>query len=327
MTSGLSAPQLAPPGAAAESEASPPVPTRTGRRLGPGGMNPMIGWLFILPNLLGFLAFTLVPLISGIGISLTDWNVVSGLSGIRFVGLENFAALIGDGAFWRAVGRTVIYAGIGTPLTMLGGLVIALCLNGPIFGRTALRVIFFIPHIVSSIALGFVWLLLLHPTSGLVNLALGTLGVADPPTWLVSQQWSLMSLVLITSWAGMGFHSVIFLSALQALPADLYEAAELDGAGWWTKFTTITWRSLMPTTTFLLIMSLISHSQGFGLIAFLTQGGPGESSTTLSYLMYQTGFQYYRFGSAAAMGMMSFLGVLLLTVFFWRFQRGRGLYT
>ncbi len=297
------------------------------RRRGPGGASVTAGWLFILPNLLGFLAFTLVPLVSGIGISFTDWNVVSGLGGIRFVGLDNFAELVRDTAFWHAAGRTVLYAGVGVPLTMVGGLIIALCLDGPVFGRAALRVIFFIPHIVSSIALGFVWLLLLHPSSGPVNLALDAIGVAHPPTWLVSQDWSLFSLILITSWAGMGFHAVIFLSALQALPADLYEAAELDGAGRWRRFTTVTWPSLMPTTTFLAIMSLIGHSQGFGLIAFLTQGGPGDSSTTLSYLMYQNGFQYYRFGYAAAIGMMSFVGVLLLSVFFWRFQRGRGLYT
>ncbi|TCO15682.1 multiple sugar transport system permease protein [Kribbella steppae] len=304
-----------------------PAPTGRRRRRGPGGASVTAGWLFILPNLLGFLAFTLVPLVSGIGISFTDWNVVSGLSGIRFVGLDNFAGLVKDAEFWQAVGRTALYAGVGVPLTMLGGLIIALCLNGPVFGRSALRVIFFIPHIVSSIAIGFVWLLLLHPSSGLVNLALKEIGAAQPPTWLVSQDWSLASLILITSWAGMGFHAVIYLSALQALPTDLYEAAELDGAGPWHRFTTITWPSLMPTTTFLAIMSMIGHSQGFGLIAFLTQGGPGDSSTTLSYLMYQNGFQYYRFGYAAAMGIMSFLGVLLLSAFFWRFQRGRGLYS
>jgi multiple sugar transport system permease protein len=303
------------------------APVSRKARRGPGGASATAGWLFILPNLVGFLAFTLVPLVSGIGISFTDWNVVSGLDGIRFVGFDNFAALIRDTAFWEAVGRTMLYAGVGVPLTMLGGLIIALNLNGPVFGRSALRVIFFIPHIVSSIAIGFVWLLLLHPSSGLVNLALKATGLANPPTWLVSQDWSLVSLILITSWAGMGFHAVIFLSALQALPTDLYEAAELDGAGRWRRFTTITWPSLMPTTTFLAIMSMIGHSQGFGLIAFLTQGGPGDSSTTLSYLMYQNGFQYYRFGYAAAMGMMSFIGVLLLSAFFWRFQRGRGLYS
>ncbi|ACQ81078.1 binding-protein-dependent transport systems inner membrane component [Beutenbergia cavernae DSM 12333] len=311
---------------AVAASASPGAGPRR-KRLGPGGMSPTIGWLFILPNLLGFLAFTLVPLVSGIAITFTDWNVVSGLEGITFIGVDNFVALISDDKVWRAVGRTFLYAGIGVPLTMAGGLVIALCLNGPVFGQAVLRAIFFVPHIVSSIAIGFVWLVLLHPTAGLVNQGLGNLGVADPPAWLVDQQWSLMSLILITSWAGMGFHSVIFLSALQAMQPDLYEAAELDGAGRVRKFWTITWPALLPTTTFLLIMSMIGHSQGFGLIAFLTSGGPGESSTTLSYLMYQTGFQFYRFGYAAAMGMLSFVGVALLTAFIWRIQRGRGLYT
>lgn len=288
-------------------------------------MNQAVGWWFILPNLLGFVVFTLVPLISGIGIAFTDWNVVSGFEGIHWVGFDNFVELLSDGAFWAAVGRTVLYAGVGVPLTMLGGLGIALALNAPTAGRAALRVIFFIPHIVNSIAIGFVWLVLLHPTSGLVNLALGAIGVQDPPGWLVSQGSSLLTLALIGAWAAMGFHAVIYLSALQALPLELYEAAELDGAGWWRKFRTITWPSLLPTTTFLLIMSLISQSQGFGLIAFLTGGGPGTSSTTLSFLMYQTGFQYYRFGYAGAMGIMSFLGVLLLTALMWRFQRGRGM--
>ncbi|HIT75920.1 MAG TPA: sugar ABC transporter permease [Candidatus Avipropionibacterium avicola] len=285
------------------------------------------GWLFIMPNLIGFLCFTLVPLIAGIGISFTDWNVVSGIDGITFVGLANFSALMGDSQFWWAMARTFLYAGLGVPLTMLGGLGLALVLNGPVIGRGVLRLIFFFPHIVNSIAIGFVWLLLLHPTSGVVNLLLNSLGLEEPPAWLVSQDWSLLTIILITSWAGMGFHCVIFLSALQSVPPELHEAAEIDGAGWWRRFTTVTWPSLMPTTTFLAIMSMIGHSQGFGLIAFLTQGGPGDSSTTLSYYMYQRGFQWYQFGYAAAIGVLNAIGVLALTVVMWRFQKGRGLYS
>ncbi len=285
------------------------------------------GWLFITPNLIGFLAFTLVPLIAGIVISFTDWNVVSGVDGISWVGLSNFSALMSDAQFWKAMGRTFLYAGLGVPLTMLGGLALALVLNGPVVGRGVLRLIFFFPHIVNSIAIGFVWLLLLHPSNGVVNNFLRTLGVENTPSWLVSQDWSLLTIIFITSWAGMGFHCVIFLSALQSVPPELHEAAQIDGAGWWRRFTTVTWRSLMPTTTFLAIMSMIGHSQGFGLIAFLTQGGPGDSSTTLSYYMYQRGFQYYQFGYAAAIGVLNAIGVLGLTALMWRFQKGRGLYS
>ncbi|GAB3759601.1 carbohydrate ABC transporter permease [Microlunatus parietis] len=303
-------------------------PAATRRRArGPGGMSPRVGWLFILPNLLGFGLFTLIPLLSGLAIAFTDWDVVSGLEGLSFVGLANFTELAADPAFWSAVRRTLTYAGFGVPLTMIGGMALALALNGEVPGRAALRVIFFIPHIVSSIAIGFVWLLLLNPSSGLINLALRTIGISEPPTWLVSQEWSLPSLILIAIWSGVGFHAVIYLSALQSMPADLHEAAAIDGAGPLRRFVTVTWRSLMPTTTFLLITSMISQSQGFGLIAFLTQGGPGDSSTTMSYLMYQNGFQFYRFGYAAAIGVTSFVGVLILSVLFWRLQRNQGLYS
>lgn len=283
--------------------------------------------MFILPNLLGFLAFTLIPLLAGIAISFTDWNVVSGVEGISWVGLSNFSTLMSDPQFWKAMGRTFLYAGLGVPLTMFGGLALALVLNGPVVGRGVLRLIFFFPHIVNSIAIGFVWLLLLHPSSGVVNNFLRSLGIENTPSWLVSQDWSLLTIIFITSWAGMGFHCVIFLSALQSVPPELHEAAQIDGAGWWRRFTTVTWRSLMPTTTFLAIMSMIGHSQGFGLIAFLTQGGPGDSSTTLSYYMYQRGFQYYQFGYAAAIGVLNAIGVLGLTALMWRFQKGRGLYS
>ncbi|TMR24915.1 sugar ABC transporter permease [Nonomuraea turkmeniaca] len=286
-----------------------------------------VGWLFITPNLVGFLAFTLLPLLAAIAIAFTSWNVVSGYSGITFVGLANFAEALGDGALWAAVGRTLLYAGIGVPATMMGGLGLAMLLNRDIAGRTLLRVVFFLPHVVSSVAIGLVWLLLLNPDSGPVNAGLRAIGIDAPPAWLVSETWGLPSLVLIAVWSAIGYNAVIYLSALQALPVDLYEAAAIDGANAFRRFTTVTWPALMPTTTFLAITMTISQSQGFGLITFLTQGGPGEATTTVSYFMYQQGFQFYRFGYAAAVGMISFVGVLLLTSFFWRFQKGRGLYT
>lgn len=291
------------------------------------GRSGRAGWLFLIPNLVGFVSFTLVPLLAAIAIAFTDWNVVSGYSGIRFVGLANFTEAFGDKALWSAAGRTLFYAGIGVPATMVGGLGLAMLLNRDIVGRTVLRVLFFLPHVVTSVAIGLVWLLLLNPDSGLVNAGLRATGVDAPPDWLVSQTWGLPSLVIIAVWSAMGYNAVIYLSALQDMPADLYEAAALDGAGAFRRFTKVTWPALMPTTTFLAITMTIGQSQAFGLIVFLTQGGPGDSTTTLSYYMYQQGFQFYRFGYAAAIGMLSFLGVVVLTAFFWRLQKGRGLYT
>jgi multiple sugar transport system permease protein len=289
--------------------------------------SPWVPWAFIAPNLVGMLAFTLVPVVSGLLISFTDWDVVSGLAGIRWVGLANFTELFADERFWRACGRTVLYTGVAVPVTTLLGLALAQALNRPLPGRGALRAIFFIPHIVNMIAIGTVWLLLLNPTSGLVNQGLRAAGLDDPPGWFISTTWALPALMLITVWGGIGYVAVIYLAALQNMPRDLHEAAMVDGAGAWRRFRAVTWPGLMPTTTFLGITAFIGYSQGFGLIAYLTAGGPGEATTVLSYYMYQNGFQYYRFGYAAAMGVMSFLGVLILTLLMWRYQRGRGLYT
>ncbi|HEX6685644.1 MAG TPA: sugar ABC transporter permease [Candidatus Limnocylindrales bacterium] len=299
-----------------------PVRPRATRRT-----NPWVPWAFIAPNLLGMLAFTLVPVVTGLLISFTDWNVVSGIDGIRWVGLANFTELFADKQFWAAGGRTLLYAGVSVPATTLLGLALAHALNRPLPGRGALRAIFFIPHIVNMIAIGTAWLLLLNPSSGLVNQGLRAIGVDEPPLWFISQTWALPALMLITLWGGIGYVAVIYLAALQNMPRDLYEAAMVDGAGLWRRFRTVTWPGLMPTTTFLGITAFIGYSQGFGLIAYLTAGGPGDATTVLSYYMYQNGFQYYRFGYAAAMGVVSFLGVMVLTLLLWRYQKGRGLYT
>ena len=309
----------------------PPTASRSPRSsgsTGPGGIRRWVPWAFIAPNLLGLFVFTLVPVFAGLAISFTNWNVVSGLGGIQYAGVTNFTNLFSDVEFWKALARTVFYAGMGVTLSIGLGLLLALALNQPVIGRGLLRAVFFVPSMVNAVAIGMVWLLVLHPTSGLLNRGLQVLGIGHPPGWLVSDTWALPALVLIHVWATVGYTAVIYLAALQDMPQDLYEAAMVDGAGVWRRFATVTWPGLMPTTTFLAITSLIGTSQGFGLIAFLTQGGPGDSSTTvLAYYMYQNGFQFYRFGYAAAMGVVTFAGVLVLTLLMWRYQRGRGLYT
>lgn len=294
-------------------------------RQGPSGVSTTAGWWFVLPNVIGYLGFTAIPVIFAVVIAFTSWNVVSGLDGIKPVGLENFQDLLSNQAFWGAVGRTLYYGGVSVPATLILGLLLALALNSDVIGRGVLRLVFFMPTIANQIAIGFVWLLMLHPNSGLINIGLKALGWSDPPAWLASQSGVIPALILIHIWSGVGFQALIFVAALQSVPSELYEAAQLDGAGVWQRFWTITVPALMPTITFLLVMALIGQSQGFGLIAFLTQGGPGASSTTLPYLMYQNGFQFYRFGYAAAIGLMSFIGVAILAGSFWRLQRNRGL--
>jgi multiple sugar transport system permease protein len=294
----------------------------SGRGIRPSGW---VGLAFIAPNLLGVIAFTLIPLVSVIVLAFTDWNVVSGLGGISFNGLDNFVDIARDPGFWNAVSLTLVYAGVSVPLTVLLGMGLAIALNRPLPGRGVLRAIFFLPYIVNTVAIGMTWLMLMNPSAGLVNQTLELFGLTDLPGWFASSHWALPALIVMAVWGGMGYCSLIYLSALQDAPAQLYEAAEIDGAGAWMKFRTITWRSLVPTTVFLLVTMVIGASQGFGLIALITSGGPGDSTTTISYYMYQNGFQFYRFGYASAIGLVTFLGVLVLTLLTWRAQRGRAL--
>ncbi len=284
------------------------------------------GWLFIAPNLIGVILFTFVPLASVIALAFTDWNLVSGLGGIEFIGIDNFTAVMVDPSFWGSVGRTVIYAGISVPLTVLIGLLLAISLNRDIPGRGALRAVFFMPYIVSTVAIGMTWLMLLNPSAGVVNQFLSAIGLQNLPGWFASSYWALPALIVIAIWSGLGYAAVIYLSALQDAPMDLYEAADVDGASAWNKLRTITWPAMMPTTVFLLVTLFIGVSQGFGLVALLTQGGPGDSTTVLSYYMYQTGFLFYRFGYASAIGLVTFVGVLALTLVMWRVQKGRSLH-
>lgn len=280
-----------------------------------------LGYLFILPNFLGFCAFTLLPLIFAFSVAFAKWDVISGLDAIKWVGFQNFRDIAGDGNFWSSAGRTLYYVGMSVPLTTAAGLLIALALNGPIPGRIILRLIFFIPFITNTVAISATWILLYHPRYSPVNNTLRNLGIDDPPLWLASSTWALPALIIMAVWAGAGYASIIYMAALQDIPPDLYEAAELDGAGSWQRFRAITFPMLTPTSFFLLVTGFIGASQSFGMINLMTRGGPGQSTTVLSYYVYQNAFQFYRFGYAAALSWVMFAGVLVLTLVLWRLQR------
>lgn len=292
----------------------------------PSDPKPHVGWLFIAPNLLGVLAFTFIPLISVILLSFTEWDLVSGFGGIRFVGLGNFLAVLKDPSFWHAMVLTIVYAGVAVPLTLVVGLALALALNRDVPARGLLRAAFFVPYIVNIVAIGMTWQMLLDPSAGVMNQFLGMFGLEHLPQWFASSRWALPALILVTVWAQAGYANLIYLSALQDAPAQLYEAAQIDGAGRWRAFRTITLPALLPTTIFLLVTLFVGISQTFGMIALITNGGPGDSTTTLSFYMYQTSFQFYRFGYASAVGLVTFIGIFAIMLLMWRAQRGRALH-
>ena len=291
------------------------------RRRRAGNSRGWIGYLFIAPNFIGLLLFTLLPLVFALLVSFSQWDPSLGLSAMKWVGFQNFIDLFHDPNFWQSAGVTLLYVGLSVPCTVIIGLFIALALNGPIVGRAILRTIFFIPFIANSVAIATTWLLLYHPTAGPVNNLLRIIGISKPPLWLVSSQWALPALIIVAVWGGVGYAAIIYLAALQDVPTELLEAATIDGAGTWTRFRTITIPFLTPTIFFLLVTGFIGASQSFGMINLMTQGGPGRATTVLSYYIYQNGFQFYRFGYASAMAWVMFLVVLLLTLVLWIIQK------
>ena len=255
-----------------------------------------LGFAFIAPNLIGFAVFTLLPLVFALAIAFAQWDVISGLDGIRWVGFQNFTDVLQDGKFWRALRTTVIYVGVSVPVTTACGLLIALALHGPVPGRGLLRLIFFIPFIVNAVAISATWILLYHPRYSPLNQSLRALGIENPPLWLASSQWALPALIIMAIWGGCGYAAVIYLAALQDLPEDLFEAADLDGAGVLQKFRSITLPLISPTILLTMIITIVGSLQVFAQIAVLTQGGPGVSTTVLVYYLYQQAFQFHLFG-------------------------------
>src|SRR5699024_2376145 len=211
--------------------AAPPIPARRRTGRSPAAPRPVVGWLFITPNLLGVLAFTFIPLVSVVLLSFTQWDLVSGFGGIELVVVRDFIAVFKDPAFWNGVWLTILHAGAAVPLTPLVGLALALAPNRDLPRRRLPRAASFVPYTVPIVAIGMSWQMLLDPSAGLVSQSLGTFGLEDLPQWFASSRWALPALVLGTVWAQAGYANLIYLSALQDAPAQLYEAAQIDGAG------------------------------------------------------------------------------------------------
>lgn len=282
---------------------------------------------FLGPNLLGFLAFTFLPIIASLVLAFYSWDL---FSEPRFVGLKNFYDLIGwritDGGglqatnprFWYYAYNTLFFM-LGLPFSMMGSLWLACLLNRKLFGRNVFRLIYFIPSIVTGVGTFLLWKWIFNPEYGLINTLLWNLGL-EGPRWLESSVWVKPALMMMNTWGTIGGMNVIlYLAALQNINPELYEAAEVDGAPSWHKFWNITWPLVSPTTFFILIMGIISGFQGgFDAAYVMTRGGPAGSSTTLSYYIYETGFQFFYMGRASAASWLLFLMVMVFTVINWK---------
>jgi ABC-type sugar transport system permease subunit len=282
--------------------------------------NTLIGWTFILPNFLGFLTFTLIPVVAAFALSFMKWT---SFSAPTWVGLDNFARMIGSDSFWVALRNTVIYAIGHVPLTLALALGLAMLLNRRLKGIGFFRVAIFFPYITSLVAVAVVWNMLFSPDSGPINQFLQFVGVANPPGWTSSSDWAMPAVIITSVWRDMGYYMILYLAGLQAIPTELYEAAEMDGATPWQRFWNVTIPSLRPTTFFVVVMLTVSSFKVFDLIVVMTNGGPGRATTVLSQLIYQEGIGEGNFGYSSAISLVLFLIVLSVTVLQFKIQQRR----
>lgn len=272
-----------------------------------------IGFSFVLPNFIGFMLFVLIPILFSVVMSFFDWK---GRTIGGFVGLGNYIEMFHSSTFITALKNTLVFAVMTVPLTLAVSLAAALLLNQKVRGLGIFRTIYFFPNVTAVVALGAVWNMIFNPDMGIVNTALAALGVPaeNLPRWSSSTEWSLFTVVLAQVWKNAGYYMVIFLAGLQNIPRELYEAARIDGAKRRALFCHITLPLLSPTTFFVLIMLTISSFQTFEMVDVITAGGPGKSSYVLSMYIYRSAFTESRFGYAAAISMMLFVFVALITL-------------
>ncbi len=276
------------------------------------------GLLCLSPTLIIVAVFTLFPVLFSFYLSFHRWSILKPEK--PFVGLDNYIRMFSTAEFWQALQNTVVYTvgvvGLETPLALLLALALSRKLRGLTFYRTA----YFMPAVTSTIAIAVVWTWLYNPQYGLFNDFLRLLGLPEPG-WLVDPVWALPAIIIMSIWKNVGYHMVIFVAGLQAIPDVYYEAASIDGANAWKRFWHITWPLLIPTTGFVLITNVIFSFQVFGPVYVMTRGGPMRSTTVIVYYLYQRAFEFREMGYASAVAWVLFLIILILTVIQFRYTR------
>lgn len=263
-----------------------------------------------LPAGIAFMAMLLLPTLAAVLLAFTDYEL--GGPPPAWIGLENFREMWADRGFNASARNTLVYVGIVAPLSVLGGLALALLIEGQARGRALFRAVFFLPVVSLTVAMASAWQYLLHPTIGPLNALLRDLGLPTP-FWLSSTDWVLLSLAAIGVWESIGFNMVLFMAGLTAIPRELYAAAEVDGAkSVCDRFRLVTWPLLGPTTLFVVTISLIRSVRVFDTVAVLTQGGPNKASEVLLYTMYTEGFTFLRLGYSAAITLVFLVAVLAI---------------
>ncbi len=299
------------------------VAGRRGRRLNLKQREALTGWLFVSPALIGFGIFTFGAILYSLYLSFTDYDM---FGTPEWVGLENYIkAFTNDEYFYQYFGNTFYFAIALVPVVLVISLFLAILINKKVGKLTkAYRVALFLPSITSTVAVSMVWLWIFNPDMGILNNFLTAIGFHNPPMWLSDPEWSKPALIIMRVWQMSGYYMLLFLAGLQTIPETLYEAAEVDGASSWQRFTRITVPMLSNTTFVVVILLIIESFNMFESIFVMTEGGPLGSTSTIMYYIYEQGFMSYNMGYASALAWIFFALILVFTLIQFRFRREQG---
>ena len=272
----------------------------------------LVGYSFILPNLIGYAIFVFIPVIFSFILSVMKWD--GSKAPMEFVGLKNFAQIFGDRIFVQSFLHTIQYALLTVFPTLVLSLLLAVLLNHKLKGIAIFRTALYFPYIASIVAVGAVWNMLFQPDFGPINEFLKFIGISKPPRWVVDVKWAMVAISVVSVWKYMGYYMIVYLAALQGISGSLYEAAGMDGANGIQKLRYITIPMLTPTTFFVLIMLTIQCFKVFDLVYVMTGGGPGNATKTLVNYIYEKAFTSWEFGPASAGAIVLFAVVLVITL-------------
>jgi multiple sugar transport system permease protein len=266
-------------------------------------------YAFLSLSVLGLLIFSVLPIVTAFGLGFVNWTL---LSPPEWAGTSNFQRLLTDGYFWNALKNTFYYvAGVMPGIAI--SLFLAVLLNQKLKFTTTYRVLYYLPTITMWVAIALVWKWLYSPQYGLVNWALGLIGIKGP-AWLSDPHWAMPAQIFTSWWKGAGYNMLILLAGLQGIPEIYYEAASIDGANWWQKFRHVTLPLLTPTIYFVVVMTFIGSFGVFSQIYIMTEGGPGQATTTLIYYLYTNAFKYFDVGYSSVLAIAFFIVVFVFTM-------------
>ncbi|SHL27537.1 multiple sugar transport system permease protein [Anaerocolumna jejuensis DSM 15929] len=276
------------------------------------------GYMFILPCLFFLLFMAILPVFLTAFISLTNWgSVATEFSKISFVGLENYKDLFKDATFYTALKNNILLLFYTIPIQLLLSFILAVMINKYCYFKNFFKSVYFLPYISSTVAVATIWMVVLQPSYGPVTEMLKAIGIENTPKWLSDMHWALPSLSGMVVWQNLGYDIIIILAALQTVPVELYESADMDGANWFVKITKITLPMITPTIFFLIIYETMETFRIFDQISVLTDGGPGDATQVLVFYLYKQAFRNSHINYGAAITVVLFIIVFIITLIQW----------